>query len=91
MNITNNQFKRITKQFDSQNFGVSLFMKYYAKHGRGSFIDTLDSFAYLLGIDFNIDTLNSRYPIPYFVYQEGNIFNKQSGPSKYEDYRKGSI
>lgn len=87
MNITDNQFKRITNQFDSQSTGVNMFIKYYTKHGRGSLIGTLDSFAHLLGIDFNIDTLNTKYPIPYFVYLEGNIFGKPNGPSRYQDLR----
>lgn len=87
MKITDNQFKRITNQFDSQNLGVSLFMKYFTIHGGGSLIDTLDTFGHLLGIDFNVDTLTSKHPIPYFVYHEGNILGKPSGPSRYQDLR----
>lgn len=87
ISITNNQFRRITNQFNPENSGISLFMKYNSVHGRDYLIDTLDSFAHLLGIDFNVDTLTSKYPTLYFVYHKGNVFGKPNGPSRYQDLR----
>lgn len=87
MNITDNQFKRITNQFDSENSVVRLFSKHHNRHGRGSLIDSLDSFAYHFGISFGVDSITKKHPTPYFMFQEGNILSKPTGSSRWEDMK----
>lgn len=87
MNITDNQFKRITNQFDSENHVIRLFVKYHDLYGRGTLIDSLDSFAYHFGINFGVDLLTTKHPTPYFMFQEGNILNKPTGSSRWEDMK----
>ena len=87
MNITDNQFKRITNQFDSQNPVIRLFAKYHNLIGRGSLIDSLDSFAYHFGIGFGVDSITKKYPTPYFMFQERNILSKPMGSSRWEDIK----
>lgn len=87
MNITDNQFKRIINQFDSQNSVIRLFAKYHNLHGRGSLIDSLDSFAYHFGIGFGVDSITKRNPTPYFMFQERNILSKPMGSSRWEDMK----
>tara|TARA_R110002020_G_scaffold19852_1_gene68104 strand:+ start:871 stop:1254 length:384 start_codon:yes stop_codon:yes gene_type:complete len=87
MNITDNQFKRITNQFDSQNPVIRLFAKYHNLIGRGSLIDSLDSFAYHFGIGFGVDSITKKHPTPYFMFQEGNILSKPTGSSRWEDLK----
>lgn len=87
MNITDNQFKRITNQFDSQIPVIRLFTKYHNLYGRGPLIDSLDSFPYHFGIGFGVDSLTTKHPTPYFMFQEGNILRKTPGSSRWEDLK----